>query len=151
MLPVTFIRQKNMRKSIIFALAVLSLTACTNRPIDTFAWNKATVYFVLVDRFCNGDSTNMAHYQKLCAFRKNHPAVGAGKQTVLNATTVIRALGNDTIFIALNPQAGQTIPVPFAEGAQVRNAYSGETSTVQNGQVLLQQSCGHVALIERKN
>ena len=70
MLPVTFIRQKNMRKSISFALAVLSLTACTNRPIDTFAWNKATVYFVLVDRFCNGDSTNWCTIKNYVRFEK---------------------------------------------------------------------------------
>ena len=91
----------------------------------------------------------MAHYRKLCAFRKVHPAVGAGKQTMLNSTTVLRALGKDTIVIALNPQPATTIPVPFAENEQVRDAYSGETSIVQNGQVVLQQPAGHVALIEK--
>jgi alpha-amylase len=93
----------------------------------------------------------MAHYRKLCAFRKAHPAVGAGKQTMLNSTTVLRALGKDTIVIALNPQPAMPIPVPFADGDRVKNAYSGETTVVQNGQVMLQQSCGHVALIEKMN
>jgi len=31
----------------------------------------------------------------------------------------------------------QAIPVPFADGEQVRNAYTGETNIVQNGQVPL--------------
>jgi alpha-amylase len=97
------------------------------------------------------NDTLMAHYRKLCAFRKAHPAVGAGKQTMLNSTTVLRALGKDTIVIALNPHPAMPIPVPFADGDRVKNAYSGETTVVQNGQVMLQQSCGHVALIEKMN
>jgi alpha-amylase len=94
------------------------------------------------------NDTLLTHYRTLCAFRKNHPAVGAGSQTMLNSMTVVRTLGNDTVVIALNPQAETGIPVPFADGMQVRNAYSGETATVQNGQVVLQHPCGHVALIE---
>ena len=94
------------------------------------------------------NDTLMAHYQKLCAFRKAHPAVGAGKQTMLSPTTVTRTLNEDTIVIALNPQPAMEVPVPFADGEQVRNAYNGETSTVENGHVALQQSSGHVVLIE---
>lgn len=30
-----------------------------------FAWNKATVYFVLTDRFCNGDTANDANYGRI--------------------------------------------------------------------------------------
>ena len=97
------------------------------------------------------NDTLLAHYRKLCAFRKDHSAVGVGKQTMLNSTTVIRSFGEDTIVIALNPQTAKAIPIPFADGEHVRNAYSGETSIVQNGRVLLQQSTGHVALIEKTN
>ena len=97
------------------------------------------------------NDTLMAHYRKLCVFRKNHPAVGAGKQTLQNATTVLRTLGEDMIVIALNPQPAIPIPVPFADDAQIRNAYSGETNIVKNGQAMLQQSSGHVALIEKIN
>ena len=97
------------------------------------------------------NDTLMAHYRKLCAFRKNHPAVGAGKQTLLNATTVVRTLDNDTIVIALNPRPTMSISIPFADGTQIRNAYSGEATVVQNGRVTLQQPTGYVALIEKYN
>ena len=48
-----------MKKLIILALAATMFASCGKKAEeDGFAWNKATVYFVLVDRFCNGDSTN---------------------------------------------------------------------------------------------
>ncbi len=51
------------KKLIILALATTMLAACGKKAAnDGFAWNKATVYFVLVDRFCNGDSTNDQQY-----------------------------------------------------------------------------------------
>ena len=34
------------------------------RP-DTFSWDGATVYFVITDRFCNGDSTNDVNYGRI--------------------------------------------------------------------------------------
>ena len=51
-----------MRKLIILAIAATMFAACGKKTEDSFAWNKATVYFVLVDRFCNGDSTNDQQY-----------------------------------------------------------------------------------------
>ena len=52
-----------MKKLIILALAATMFAACGKKAEeDGFAWNKATVYFVLVDRFCNGDSTNDQQY-----------------------------------------------------------------------------------------
>ena len=52
-----------MKKLIILALAATMFAACGKKAVeDGFAWNKATVYFVLVDRFCNGDSTNDQQY-----------------------------------------------------------------------------------------
>ena len=54
-----------MKKLIILALAATMFAACGRKVKegeDGFAWNKATVYFVLVDRFCNGDSTNDQQY-----------------------------------------------------------------------------------------
>jgi len=95
------------------------------------------------------NDTLMAHYQKLCAFRKAHPAVGAGRQTKTDAQTVMRVVNNDTIVIALNPQSGVRIAVPFVNGTQVRDAYSGEEAIVQDGVVMLQQSKGHVTLLEK--
>ncbi|MDE7413774.1 MAG: hypothetical protein K2N05_08340 [Muribaculaceae bacterium] len=32
---------------------------------DNFSWDKATVYFTITDRFCNGDSTNDVNYGRI--------------------------------------------------------------------------------------
>ena len=53
-----------------------------------------------------------------------------------------------SILLAVSLLFALAVPA-FAEGEQVRNAYSGETGIVQNGQVVLQQPGGHVALIEK--
>ena len=34
------------------------------RP-DKFSWDGATVYFVITDRFCNGDSANDVNYGRI--------------------------------------------------------------------------------------
>lgn len=38
---------------------------CGTRPADTFRWDGATVYFVITDRFCNGDSLNDVNYGRV--------------------------------------------------------------------------------------
>ncbi|MBQ0154851.1 MAG: hypothetical protein KBS70_08770 [Bacteroidales bacterium] len=55
-----------MMKKILYTLIIsLLLTSCTSsKTVDAFAWNKATVYFVLTDRFCNGDTTNDYSYNR---------------------------------------------------------------------------------------
>ncbi len=37
----------------------------TKAGTDGFDWGKATVYFVITDRFCNGDTTNDANYGRI--------------------------------------------------------------------------------------
>lgn len=49
-----------MRKSIIVILAAIAATALFG--LRAFDWRGATVYFVITDRFCNGDSTNDLNY-----------------------------------------------------------------------------------------
>ncbi len=41
---------------------LLSLQAVGDVSTDKFSWDGATVYFVITDRFCNGDSTNDVNY-----------------------------------------------------------------------------------------
>ena len=54
-----------MKKTLHILLASLFLTSCTSSKIvESFAWNKATIYFVLTDRFCNGDTTNDHSYNR---------------------------------------------------------------------------------------
>ena len=52
----------SVTRNLTFLLVALCCMACSKQHTDSFAWNKATVYFVLVDRFCNGDSTNDQQY-----------------------------------------------------------------------------------------
>lgn len=56
-----------MKKFITTTLAALlaTLTAWAQQPADTFEWGNATVYFVITDRFCNGDVTNDVNYGRI--------------------------------------------------------------------------------------
>lgn len=53
---------------ILWTSLILSVSGCANKNTeiadvhDNFDWSKATVYFVMTDRFCNGDSTNDINY-----------------------------------------------------------------------------------------
>ena len=38
-------------------------------------------------------------YSALCHLRKEHPAIGAGEQTILDNQTVLRTLGSDSVTI----------------------------------------------------
>lgn len=44
-----------------FSFLILSSHLIASAP-DSFDWKKATVYFVITDRFCNGDSLNDVNY-----------------------------------------------------------------------------------------
>lgn len=50
--------------SLIFCTFLASLTAFSTQK-DTFTWDGATVYFVITDRFCNGDATNDVNYGRI--------------------------------------------------------------------------------------
>ena len=93
------------------------------------------------------------HYQKLGQFRNNHPAVGAGKQTVLKAEPYIfhRKYNDDEVIIALDYfREDKMIEVVglWKDGTKVRDAYSGEVTTVKNGRVVLASS-SDIVLLER--
>lgn len=54
-------------KSVIILLLFLmfSATVTATSENDNFTWCNATVYFVITDRFCNGDSTNDINYGRI--------------------------------------------------------------------------------------
>ncbi|WP_374957996.1 alpha-amylase family glycosyl hydrolase [Gilvibacter sp.] len=86
----------------------------------------------------------LTHYQKLGQFKNNHLAVGIGRHQQLAAEpyTFSRtyADGEDTVVVALNAPKGSKIieiGMAFAEGATLRDAYTGKTVTVKDGQVSL--------------
>ena len=97
----------------------------------------------------------LAHWQKLGLFRKNHPAVGAGVHSQILASpyvfsrTFIKGKYSDKVVVALDLEKGEkSIPVGtiFTNGTKVRDAYSGETSTVVKGKVNLNTDFGIVLL-----
>jgi alpha-amylase len=97
----------------------------------------------------------LAHWQKLGLFRKNHPAVGAGVHSQILASpyvfsrTFIKGKYSDKVVVALDLEKGEkSIPVGtiFTNGTKVRDAYSGETSTVGKGKVNLNTDFGIILL-----
>lgn len=93
------------------------------------------------------------HYQKLGQFRNNHPAVGAGKQTVLKAEPYIlhRKYNSDEVIIALDYfREEKVIDVAglWPNGTKVRDAYSGTSAVVKDGRIVLTTN-SDVVLLER--
>lgn len=55
-----------MKKTLTLAILFLSALHIVAAPVpEKFDWGKATVYFVITDRFCNGDSTNDVNYGRI--------------------------------------------------------------------------------------
>jgi alpha-amylase len=82
-----------------------------------------------------------AHWAKLGAFRQMHPAIGAGEHKKLADApyTFSRVRGDDKVVVALDVKTGQPVDISvggvFADGAKVKDAYSGASYTVKDGVV----------------
>jgi alpha-amylase len=98
------------------------------------------------DDIANNPKTKvvLAHWQKLGNFRKNHPAIGAGKHTQLSAKPYVfsRTFSqdnyNDKVVVGLDLPKGEkeiTVGTLFANGTEVKDYYSGKTAIVNNGKV----------------
>ncbi len=90
--------------------------------------------------------TVLAHWQKLGRFRAEHPAVGAGKHTMISTTPYFfsrtyESTGySNKVLVGLDLALGEkTIPVTgtFTDGESVVDYYSGQTGVVVNGQIIL--------------
>jgi len=101
----------------------------------------------------------LEHWRKLGAFRRAHPAVGAGEHRRLQAApyifsrTLERAGFSDRVLVAMGQGAGRkTIPVfgMFADGIALTDSYSGSTGTVTNGAITLATAYDLVLLSERR-
>ncbi len=101
----------------------------------------------------------LEHWRKLGRFRQAHPAVGAGEHQRLRVDPYVfsRTLEmdgvTDRVIVALDLAAGpKTIFVYglFAEGAELVDAYSGETVTVADGHVTLDTAFDLVLLAESR-
>ncbi|MBW1297630.1 alpha-amylase family glycosyl hydrolase [Aquimarina litoralis] len=88
----------------------------------------------------------LEHWQKLGKFRKNHPAIGAGKHKMISETPYVfsRTYNKnnvlDKVVISLNQRKGtKTIKVDtiFKDGTAVIDTYSGTETTVKDGSVTI--------------
>ena len=88
----------------------------------------------------------LEHWQKLGRFRRDHIAVGAGVHKMLSESPYIfkRTTGSDlpedAVVVGLDLDAGEkriAVGDAFTEGTVLRDAYSGMTSEVKNGSVII--------------
>lgn len=86
------------------------------------------------------------HWKKLGTFRRDHPAVGAGRHQMLSRAPYVFARSlktkgfSESVVIGLNLQGGEktiTIGDHFKEGSTVTDHYSGNTAKVKDGAVTL--------------
>ncbi|MFD1217611.1 alpha-amylase family glycosyl hydrolase [Microbulbifer celer] len=80
----------------------------------------------------------LQHWQKLGQFRQSHMAVGAGVHKQLNEKPYVftRTLEDDRVMVALDMPKGEkslTAAGVFAEGALVKDYYSGVEARVEDG------------------
>lgn len=111
------------------------------RPmIDEQAYGDASMRVPMDWNSIEQDKTSeiLSHWQKLGQFRHSHLAVGAGVHQQLSEAPYIftRTLDSDRVMVALEmPQGEKSLSVEgvFAEGALVKDYYSGAEARVENG------------------
>lgn len=100
----------------------------------------------------------LEHWQKIGQFRRNHPAVGAGRHQVLDNNngvvfSRIYTKGDyvDKVLIGLELPKGEkeiSVGTIFQNGDVVKDGYSGQETTVNEGKVLL-KSDSSIVLLEK--
>lgn len=82
------------------------------------------------------------HWQKLGRFRANHPAVGAGRHTIISESPYLfkRTLEADQVLVGLDmPVGSKTIDVldMFPDNTELIDYYSGAEVTVRDGEITI--------------
>jgi len=100
----------------------------------------------------------LTHWQKLGKFRAKHPAVGAGKHQMITASpyyfyrTYQKNQYKDIVVVGIDVHKGaKSIDVSkiFKDGDVLHDAYSGDTSEVKKGRVIIDSEFD-VVLLEKK-
>jgi alpha-amylase len=98
------------------------------------------------------DAATLEHWSLLGQFRARHVALARGAHTKLADApyTFGRVTTNDKVVVALGAAAGAKIKVTgvFADGANVRDAYTGASAKVAGGEVVVTPHARGVVLIE---
>ncbi|RAR50308.1 alpha-amylase family glycosyl hydrolase [Flavobacterium lacus] len=108
----------------------------------------------------NANTKNvLTHFQKIGQFRKNHPAVGAGIHKEISkaplytfSRTFTKGDYTDKVVIGLELPFGKkeiNVPSIFGDGTEVHDAFSGISTTVKDGKVVIDSQMG-IILLERK-
>ena len=100
----------------------------------------------------------LTHWQKLGKFRTNHPAVGAGAHQMITEQPYYfyrsyqKGINKDLVVIGLNVDKGvKLIDVSklFKNGDTIYDAYSGASSKVKNGRIVIDSEFD-IVLLEKK-
>ncbi len=85
----------------------------------------------------NIDHTLLEHFRRLGQIRRQHPAIGRGRQTTIDQHTCVRTLDGDTVLIKLLPVEGRPINVSgiFPDGTPLVDLYTNRSATVTNRSV----------------
>ena len=106
----------------------------------------------------NHTDTVLTHWQKLGKFRKEHPAVGAGKHQELSqkpyvfSRTFTDGGFSDAVIVGMDlDQAQQEIKVApvFTDGDILKDAYSGAVYKVENNSIVIKTPV-KILLLEKK-
>lgn len=97
------------------------------------------------------DEDLLNHFSRLGKIRRNHPAIGEGKQITLNPHLCVRYNECDTVMIALKPIQGKPLSVApyFQDGETLRELYTGQQATVEDGKLTFPLFENNVAIIAR--
>lgn len=96
-----------------------------------------------------------AHWKKLGTFRRDHPAVGAGRHMLISKAPYVfaRVLSKEnfkeTVIIGLDMKPGsKVLPVGdhFEDGTSLTDHYSGTTTEVKEGKITINSPFGIVLL-----
>jgi alpha-amylase len=88
----------------------------------------------------------LLHWQKLGVFRRNHPAIGAGVHQEISMSpyvfsrTFSKDNYSDIVVIGLDLPKGKkeiSVGTQFKNGTKLRDAYSGISTEVTNGKVII--------------
>lgn len=98
------------------------------------------------------DTVLLAHYQKLGRIRKDHPAIGMGRQITLDEHTCLRELDGDRLLIKLNPTSELPIKVfdYFSDGDTIEELYTGQEAMVENSGVQFPFFRNKIAILTMK-
>ncbi len=97
------------------------------------------------------------HWYKLGQFRRNHPAVGAGKHQVISKSPYVFSRSfskedyHDAVVVALDLPNGESkidVSSTFKDGDEIIDYYSGQKMIVENG-VVISNSSHEVVLLQK--